>query len=285
MTRTASLIERAAQVYDLNTMIRARGGQADAGVEAAASPTYAASAIDLRGGVMAPVDRVRLAEGGYIQPDAAVGVLAEEYRMVKRQLLAAPAGDRSRVILVCSAEPDDGKTFCSINLALSLAAEKDIEVLLVDADVAKPEIVAILGLPEGAGLLDAIADPTLDPERCVIRTDIPNLAVMPSGRATGGATELIASDRTRAVIDRLAADPRRVILFDSPPVLAASPAAVLADHVGQVVMVVRADRTGEAEIRSAIAMLGMGRPLRLLINGVSYAPESRRFGAQYGYGG
>ena len=97
------------------------------------------------------------------------------------------------MILVCSAQPNDGKTFCALNLALSMAAEKDLEVLLVDGDFAKPEIVATLGLEPGPGLLDALADPALSVESCVIRTDIPGLSVLPAGRHTHSDTELLAA--------------------------------------------------------------------------------------------
>ena len=138
---------------------------------------------------------------------------------VKRQLLrGADDAANGRTILVCSARPDEGKTFCAINLAISLAAEKDVEVILVDADVAKPEILSTLGLEAGPGLIDAIADAQVDVEACLIRTDIPGLTGAARRPQTYEATELLASARTSAVLDRLRSrDPRRVILFDSPP--------------------------------------------------------------------
>ena len=133
------------------------------------------------------IDRALLAAKGMLVPGAPVGALAEEFRLVKRQLLlnarAIALGTperRARTILVGSGKPGEGKTFCAINLAISLAAERDVEVLLVDADFAKPDVLASLGLSDSTGLLDIIDDPALDPEsfRCSRRargaTPIPN---------------------------------------------------------------------------------------------------------------
>jgi len=228
-----------------------------------------------------------LREGGFILPDASPSAIAEEFRIVKRQLLRQAAEvPNGRSILICSAQPDDGKTFCAVNLALSLAAERDVEVVLVDADVAKPEILSTLGLEGGPGLVDAIADPEVDIEACLIRTDIPGLIVLPAGRPSNETTELLASERTRQVLDRLRTrDPRRVILFDSPPALAASPASVLAMHCGQLLFVVRAEQTGEADLREALELLSACPRPQLLLNGVEYGSTNRRFGRYYGMDG
>jgi Mrp family chromosome partitioning ATPase len=188
--------------------------------------------------------------------------------------------------MVCSARPDEGKTFCAVNLAISLAAEKDLEVVLIDADFAKPELLSTLGLENGPGLIDAIADPRIDVESCLIHTDLPHLAVLPAGRETNEATELLASARTQAVLARLRKrDPRRIILFDSPPALAASTAGVLAMHCGQGIFVVRADRTAESDLREALELLSACPRQQLLLNGVEFNAGNRRFGAYYGVEG
>ena len=237
-------------------------------------------------GPRAAVDRDRLREAGFIEPDAPGGGLAEEFRIVKRQLLlAASGGPKARTILVCSAQANEGKTFCAVNLALSLAAERELEVLLVDSDFPKPEILSTLGLEGGAGLVDALADPSLDPESLVIRTDVEGLSVLPAGRHAAEVTELLASARTREVLARLAeADERRILIFDSPPALMASPASFLATHAGQVMMVVRADRTTETDLREAVGLLSGCDQIRLLLNGAGFAASGRRFGSYYGYG-
>lgn len=235
----------------------------------------------------AKVNRADLIDQGFVMPDAAITALAEEFRIVKRTLLLNAIGPTAlpngRRILICSAQANEGKTFCAVNLALSMANERDIEVLLIDGDFAKPTVLSTLGIEGPVGLMDALGDPDIDVETLVIKTDVGNLSVLPSGKYTNEATELIAADRTRVIIERLSAKPNRIILFDSPPALAASPASVLAYHVGQVLLVVRADKTAEAELRDAVLLLGGCEEIQLLLNGARFAPNSRRFGSYYGY--
>jgi len=292
--RGPSLVERAANVYDFSAALRSPvhavsdGGSSPAPVGTAS--VRPGDAVWQHAGPIGRFGRVAMEElrdGGFILPDAAPSALSEEFRIVKRQLLRhAQDVPNGRTILICSAQPDDGKTFCAVNLALSLAAEKDVEVVLVDADVAKPEILSTLGLEGGPGLIDAIEDADVDVEACLIRTDIPGLLVLPAGRPTHQATELLASERTRQVLDRLRArDPRRVILFDSPPALAASPASVLAMHCGQLLFVVRAEQTGEADLREALELLSACPRPQLLLNGVEFGSANRRFGRYYGMDG
>lgn len=235
------------------------------------------------------VSRKRLARKGLLVPAGPVTVLAEEFRMVKRHLLttarviSATDAAGARMVLVCSARPNDGKTFCAVNLALSLAAEKDVEVLLVDADFVKPDLMNTLGLVGGRGLLDALADPAVDVENCIIRTDIPQLSVLPAGTPRNTDTELLASERARNILDGLAAaNPRRIVIFDSPPALAASPASVLASHVGQVMLVVRAERTTESDLRETVQLLEACEHIQLVLNSVSFSPGGPRFGTYYG---
>ena len=239
---------------------------------------------------VAHIDRGMLAEKGMLVPGAPIGALAEEFRLIKRQLLLnarAIAGsaepEKARTLLVGSGKPGDGKTFCAINLAISLAAERDTEVLLIDADFAKPDVMASLGLDDSTGLLDILADPALDPEAFIVPTDVPQLSLLPAGKRTHADTELLASARTGEVLARLlAADPRRIIVFDTPPTLAASPASVLALLVGQVMLVVRADRTTEADVREAVSLLDGCERISLVLNSVSYQPGGGRFGSYYG---
>ncbi len=242
-------------------------------------------------GVYHTIDRAHLREQCLIEPESAVTGLLEEFRIVKRQLLRTAAKSREaggtlhgERILICSAHPGEGKTFCAVNLALSIAAEKDNEVLLVDADFAKPSVLSTLGLPGGPGLMDALADPSIKVEDCIIGTDITGLYVLPAGNSTGSDTEYLASARTDEVLARLTSHaPNRIVIFDSPPALAASPASVLANHVGQTVMVVRADVTGEAALRDAVQLLAACDDIKLLLNGTRFSTTGRRFGTYYGY--
>jgi Mrp family chromosome partitioning ATPase len=180
--------------------------------------------------------------------------------------------------------PDEGKTFCAINLALSLAAEREREVLLIDADFPKPECSP--SSPRRRGRAGRRAGRSRGRSRSlVIRTDVPGLSVLPAGRHVSNVTELLASERTREVFDRLGdANPRRILLFDAPPALLASPASVLAAHAGQLLLVVRADQTTESDLRETVALLSACTEIRLLLNGAGFAATGRRFGSYYGYG-
>ena len=239
------------------------------------------------------VNRQHLRDQGLIVPESTVTAVLEEFRIVKRQLLLnadqlaqqgmGPAAQR---VLICSPHPGEGKSFTSVNLALAIAAEKECEVLLVDADFAKPSVLSMLGLPGGLGLMDALADPEIDAADCVIGTDVPGLWVLPAGSATTSDTEYLTSSRTRTVLDRLVQGaPQRFVIFDSPPALAASPAAALAKYVGQAVVVARCDKTAQSSLEDAVRLLSACPNIQLILNAVHFSPSGRRFGSYYGYGG
>lgn len=264
------------------------------GKPAAARPTRATPSVHVTGlrfeGPVHTIDREMLAKHGLIIPEGQVSGLLEEFRIVKRRVLRAMrkaqdagAGEKAQRILICSPLPDEGKSFCAANLAIALAAEKDSEVLLVDADFAKPSILAMLGLPGGAGLMDVLANPNVKLEDCVLRTDIAGLSVLPAGNHTNSDSEFLASNRTEEVLDALTRDaPNRVVIFDSPPALAASPAAELANHVGQAIVVARADRTGQSALEDALTLLSVCPDIKLLLNATHFSPSGRRFGTYYG---
>lgn len=232
------------------------------------------------------IDRALLAEHALIDPETNVGAVAEEFRIVKRQLLrSAPGLPFGRRILVTSAQPDEGKSFSVLNLALSLASEQDLSVILIDGDFARGDVPRKLGITPGPGLSDVLLDPTIALSDCVIPTDVPRLSILPSGPATSRDTELLGSARMAELLDALEADaPERIILFDSMPLLAASSPGVIAQHCGQVLVVVRADVTREAALRDAIGLIGQHNGVSLLLNRVRFTPEGRRFGSYYGEG-
>lgn len=239
-------------------------------------------------GPVQKLDRDVLGENGFIVPGAPITGLAEEFRIIKRELQAGLRSEGTphedgRVVLVASAHPGDGKTFCAVNLALSLAAESNIEVLLVDGDVAKPDAPRVLGLDAGKGLLDVLADPALRVEDYVIRTDVPGLSVLPAGTGTTRDGEFLASAQMDSVIASLVAGrPERIVIIDSAPLLAASAASILAAHVDLTLLVVRADRTSETALRDAAELLNGCRNVQLMLNGVKFSASGRRFGTYYG---
>ena len=239
------------------------------------------------------INRKHLREQAMIVPEGSVTGLMEEFRIIKRQLLLQAAdlrrggmGPAAQRVLICSPLPGEGKTYSAVNLALAIAAEKECEVVLVDADFAKPSVLSTLGLPGGPGLMDALTDPAIDVADCVLGTDIAGLWVLPAGDATNSDTEFLATTRARQVFDRLVQGaPNRIVLFDSPPALAASPAQELAKYVGQAVVVARADSTGQGALEDAISLLSACPNIQLLLNAVHFSPSGRRFGSYYGYRG
>jgi receptor protein-tyrosine kinase len=235
----------------------------------------------------------RLARQGFIVPGAEPVRTLNEFRMIKRPLIfnvtrrKAPALANARRIMVTSALPGEGKTFCAVNLALSIADERDHGVLLVDADVARPTIPATLGIPPRPGLMDVLVDPAIDVAGLVAATSIDNLSLLTAGSHHAKATELLASAAMNRLLERLTFKfPDRIIIFDSPPLLATTEASVLAVHMGQIVLVVEAGRTQRGVVAAALASLeGAPGEISTLMN---KAPPRRKseflpYGG-YGYG-
>jgi protein-tyrosine kinase len=213
---------------------------------------------------------------------------ADYYREIKRPLVQAMlAGDArpdSRLVLVTSALPGEGKTFTALNLALSLARERDVSVLLVDADVPKGHLSRTFGLQGVPGLLDALTDETLDVDSLVFGTDINGLEILPAGRPAEGAAELIASARMAQVATRLARHPRRLVLLDAPPLLASSEARALKQIPGQILIVTRAGRTPRQALLDAIALVDKTKLHGLVLND-AHASDGDGYYTHYGYSG
>lgn len=245
-----------------------------------------------RGSRQVHIDLARLAANGFVTPDAARSQLADEFRVIKRPLLtnvqgksAAPV-ERANLIMVSSSLPGEGKTFTAINLALSIAMELDNTVLLVDADVSRPSILERLGLPPSKGLLDVLTDRELDLSDVLLRTDIDRLSILPAGTQQARATELLASDAMNSVIDELATRyPDRIAIFDAPPLLPSTESRVLATHMGQVVLVVEAERTPQASVTQALATVESCPVVMTVLNKVPHSRLGTYYGhyAQYGY--
>lgn len=235
------------------------------------------------------INLIKLQVAGYLTPITNRIRLAEEYRIVKRPLLlkALSRGeDKSAIrhlIMVTSALPGEGKTFTAINLAMSMASERDLNVLLMDMDVHQQDLAAELGIGEGPGLIDLIVDKNLDLPDVLVRTNVPNLTVLPSGAQHPQATELIASQRMVELMQDLATRYQdRVIVIDTPPVLSSSEPSVLALHVGQILMVVEMGRTSRRAVEQALPLIGGCEDVSFMLNKTIFAPNAERFGS-YSY--
>jgi exopolysaccharide/PEP-CTERM locus tyrosine autokinase len=234
------------------------------------------------------VDLNALRAQSYLPEERMDRQFADYYRQIKRPLIEkalgtkeSPSGLDARIIMLSSALPGDGKTFTSINLALSMARERDLSVLLVDADMPKPHVSEIFGIQSEAGLADALVDEGVEIESLVMLTNIRGLSVLPSGRRVEGAAELLTSDRMRQLLATLIAhNPRRLILLDSPPLLVTSEARALLKVAGQAVLVVRAGQTPHHAIREAISFFEERQAGGIVLN-EGYVAKSEGY---YGYG-
>jgi len=224
-------------------------------------------------GKFSEIDLMRLQRAGFISPNTPQTRLAEEFRTIKRPLLLKAFGaEESRikngnVLLVTSARPGEGKTFTSLNLAMSIAAERDLHVLLIDADVYKHQLCSTLGIPNNHGLVDLLLDDTVDLSDVMVRTNIRNLTVLPSGDRHPSATELLASHRMADFMRDIAARyPDRMIIIDAPPILASSEPGVLALLVGQIVMVVESDKTDRNIIDQSLDQISSCQNINFVLN-------------------
>jgi protein-tyrosine kinase len=232
------------------------------------------------------LDTVAMRAAGYLPEEGKDRQFSEHFRRIKRPLVDralsgdAAAGD-PRLIMITSALPGDGKTFTSINLALSMALERDISVLLVDCDVAKRHVSNIIGLREEAGLLDALVDESLDIESLVVQTNFRGLSILPAGRRAEATAELLSSNRMRQIIANLfARNPRRLLLLDSPPLLITNEGRTLVKNAGQIVLVVRAGYTSRNAVQDAVGLFDTQQAGGIILNEVAVAGGE----GYYGYG-
>jgi protein-tyrosine kinase len=232
------------------------------------------------------IDVSALRAGGYLPEVSKERQFADQYRRIKRPLIEkALSGDDSggepRIIMVASAVPGDGKTFTSINLAFSMALERDISLLLIDSDVAKHHITDIFKLRDRKGLLDALTDESLDPETLIVPTTSRGFSILPAGTRMDGTAELVSSNRMRQIVTTLCArNPRRILLLDSPPLMITNEGRALVKIAGQVVLVVRAGVTPRHAVQAAIDMFDEKQAGGLILNEVKVGLTE----GYYGYG-
>jgi receptor protein-tyrosine kinase len=271
---------------------------APAPAESAAAPSPAAAAPAApalgagtrRPGPYITLDLGKLQVAGFVTPTGSRTRIAEEFRVIKRPILlrAFATGEESiesgNLIMVTSAKPGEGKTFTAVNLAMSMASERDIHVLLVDADVQRPSVFQVLGLPPQKGLLDVLSDSNLSPADVLTRTNIRNLTLMAAGTPSLATTELLASQKMIELMQDIATRYQdRIIILDAPPVLASSEPSVLALHVGQVILVVESGKTGRRAVEQTLTYIGGCPNISIVLNKADSGSGRDEFGG-YGYG-
>ena len=243
------------------------------------------------GGHRIAVDHSQLRENGLLAPGTDGRRLAEQYRAIKRPLLSnadpslASVLPLGNLVMVASALSGEGKTFTSVNLCLSIARERDWSVVLVDADSSKPHLTRLFSAEREPGFIDLLLDPTLSFEDLVMPTDIPGLSLLPAGARDADASELLASRRMKELCLKISsADPGRMIVLDSSPLLLTTEAISLASQVGQVLMVVRADSTQQQSVLAALQKLDPEKAINCVLNQTSGADLSESYGYYGDYG-
>jgi exopolysaccharide/PEP-CTERM locus tyrosine autokinase len=219
------------------------------------------------------LERAALRAAGLMPPEEELDLITRQYRKIKHPLVAramgrsVPREPKGYLIMIASAMSGEGKSFTAMNLALSLSLEKDVNVLLVDADAPKPHLSRVLGLAEAPGLLDVLRDPHRDVESVIYTTNVPSLSFLPVGVGADDATELLSSgrmERTAALLGQR--DSRRIVVFDSPPLLQTTESPALARVAGQIVVVVRAESTPQPVLLDALNTLQGQAPVSLVLN-------------------
>jgi len=277
---TASTAVEAAMAAAANAPSSFAPGAANA--DATRSPPPMSRRVD--------IDLAMLAANGFITPDSPRTLISDQFRVIKRPLIANAMGKgaatvkHGNLIMITSALAGEGKTYNSVNLAMSIAAELDHTVMLVDADVARPSVLRTLGLPNGPGLLDLL-EGKAELADVLLRTNVDKLTLLPAGTPHRRATELLASEAMNRLLDEMATRySDRIVIFDSPPLLLTTESRVLATHMGQIVIVVQAGRTLQSNVQHALSTIE-SCPLRMMVLNKSSNEGAGGYGYGGGYGG
>jgi protein-tyrosine kinase len=230
-----------------------------------------------------------LETNGMVTPSLTNNQQAEEYRQIKRPLLSNVDGNRSHVIehgnviMVTSSLPGEGKTYTTINLAMSIATERDRSVLVIDCDVVKHSLSTLFGLENHPGLIDLLEGSLPNMWDAIVNTDVPSLKILPAGHTHTYSTELLSSKEMGVIMDDLAERyPDRIIILDSPPLLITSQSVVLTQHAGQILVVVEEGVTHQKAVIESISKLDHNKVIGTVLNKRSKISSVDRYGGYYG---
>ncbi len=189
-------------------------------------------------------------------------MIGEQFRVLRTRVEAAGPG----TFMISSALGQEGKTLCAVNLTLALSMRIGTDVILVDADLRRSSAGVHFGVEEGPGLVDCLMGEARWQD-CLITTKYERLRLLPAGRRTAMAPELLASERMQTVVAELkAALPQHYVLFDTPPILLTADPLVLARHMDRVLLVVRAGVTPRIAVSKAIQSLGANCFMGIVFN-------------------
>ena len=279
-----SVIEKAIAILRNDNSVSKKRNLDNITVGSISSQAYSTNSNEL----LCQLDFDALGKAGYLTADNTDTRFAEEFRLLKRPLLINAFGkgvvpvDMGNLIMITSSLPGEGKTFTSINLALSMALERDTTVLLVDADVVKPKLSTLFGLEKQSGLIDVLDDSSMSLSDVIVKTDNQKLRIIPAGHVSDHSTEILASERMRILAEELSnrySD--RIIIFDAPPFLNTSQAKILASIAGQILVVVEAGVTYSSAIQETTSQLGNDKVIGMVLNKCKINKRSA-YGGYYG---
>jgi len=237
------------------------------------------------------LDGDHLTEQGFIYKSNSAHHIQEEFRYIKRKLLNNAFGPtaktlkHSNLIMVSSSKPNEGKTFISINLALSIALEQDKTVLLVDADVLRPSLHRELNFENKQGLLEYLLDEVHSLSDVIYNTNVANLKIIPAGKPHHLTNELLASTKMEILAEELAQRyPDRMVIFDCPPILGVTETPVLSSLVGQAVVVVEESKTKLNDVKKAVSQLNEDIAVGFVMNKTIRSKKDVYGYYGYGYG-
>ena len=266
--------------------------QSLSGKQARPAPSRVSNARTRFGGPRHAINRPGLVQAGLLPTSDQARSVADEFRLIKRPLienLSAPTEGENHypnIVMIASARPGVGKTFCSVNLAAGIALERELNVLLVDADVAKPHITSAFDLEGRPGLIDVLEDDRTSIDDVLVHTDLNEVQVLPAGQRHSHSTELIASERMTRVLTELATKySDRVIIMDSPPLLATSEAQALSQKAGQIVLIIEYGKTLQADINEVLELLDSNKPVNVILNKCLGNRSGGYYGGRYGHYG
>ncbi len=200
---------------------------------------------------------------------------AEKFRMLKTKLLFSMTGKSPRVLMITSAAPGEGKSFISVNLAVSIAMTMDKYVLLVDCDLRRPSIHKYLGIEETEGLSEYLSG-EVSGESIFKTTPVKKLTVLPAGNPPPNPSELMASQKMTDLIEDVKTRVKdRYVIIDSPPPKVSSEATFISSLADGVVLVIKHAKTARDQVEELIQSMGKEKIIGVVIN--QYASVREKF--------
>lgn len=235
------------------------------------------------------IDVERLNQAGFWPLEDAAVTPGGQFGRAKRPILqiafetGVPVGENANVMMVGSTMPGAGKTFCSINLARSIARERDVGALLIDGDVLKSSMTEAFGCTDQPGLVDYLLDSSLSLDDVLVQTDLHDIVFIPAGRKHPEATELLSSRRMKRFVQELSQRFRtRVLICDTPPLLVTNEAYAFARHAGQILLVIEAGYTSQESVQHVLQSFDRDKPVNAILNKTSLVSDVGYYGDTYG---